>query len=89
MEYQGFCTCEVKYLGNSHTEETNIVGKMEQNNGFDVFEFKATEVSCRIDNLTLEQPMKIVLWKDGNEIKHIESEGVQHDFYIDYYPPAE
>jgi hypothetical protein len=88
MEYRGFCTYEVEYIGNKRTEETDINGKIDQDNGSGIFKMKAIEISCRIDNLTPEKPMEIILLKDGDEIKHIKSEGEQHDFYIDYCPPT-
>jgi hypothetical protein len=84
VEFEGFCTHEVKYNSGSRTEETDIQGKMTAEKNTYEFIIPGIEISCKITNKTPGKPITILLLKDGIEVKRVE--GTENDFYLSYYP---
>ncbi len=84
VEFEGFCTHEVKYNSGSRTEETDIQGRMTADKNTFEFVVPGIEISCKITNKTPGKPITVVLLKDGHEVKRVE--GAEYDFYLSFYP---
>jgi hypothetical protein len=89
LEFTGDCTYEVKHLGGSETDGKDIAGKINDTQPTLKFVMSGTEISCVIHNDTPDKPITIVLFKDGVEVKRVQTDSNEsnYDFYIDYYPP--
>jgi hypothetical protein len=90
LEFTGHCTHEVKHLDGSVTENTDVAGKINATQPTFQFVMSGTEIACVIHNDTPDKPITIVLFKDGVEVKRVQTDSNEsnYDFYIDYYPPT-
>jgi hypothetical protein len=90
LEFTGGCTYEVKHLGGSETDGKDIAGKINATQPSLEFVMSGTDIACVIHNDTPDKPITIVLFKDGVEVKRVQTESNEsnYGFYIDYYPPA-
>lgn len=85
-EFTGSCTSEVKYTKGSRTEETDIQGTMTADKTTFEFTVPGTEISCKISPKSPDNPVTVVLLKNGTEVKRVENIG--YDSYISWYPPV-
>lgn len=90
LEFTGGCTYEVQNLGGSETDGKDIAGKINATQPTLKFVMSGTEIACVIHNDTPDKQITVVLFKDGVEVKRVQTESNEsnYDFYIDYYPPA-
>jgi hypothetical protein len=85
-EFRGSCTYEVKDLIGSRTEEAQIQEVFTEDKTTLEYTIAGTEISGKINNLTPEKPITIVLLKDGEEVRRIDALG-EGEAYLAWYPP--
>ncbi len=85
-EFTGSCTYEVKDLIGSRTAEAEVQGAFTTEKTTLEYLITATEISGIITNKTPEKPIKIVLLKDGEEVRRVDELG-EGEAYLAWYPP--